>query len=105
VSVPSTEEKHTKCLEFGMIENSSHQCLRYSPALELWNNENVHQVREHSAIRDDPRKCDLPPRQIDTEAQRILDRSFHDAALPPLRPVRVTQKPMDDLDVETRGIS
>lgn len=98
------EEKHAKVLKFGMRQHGSHQRFRDPAASKLGKDEHIHQIREHRTVRDDPRERNLPAGHVDTETQRIANRSFDDAAAPTFSPVGRLEKAMNEIDIEPRGI-
>ena len=84
-----------------MIENRANQRLRNASTAILGNDEDVHQVGEHSAVLHDASECDLLSPHVYAKTQRVLDRPLNDAAPSALGPVRGLEERMNHVDVET----
>ncbi len=66
--------------------------------------ENIGQLRESGAIRDEARKSHLGVAGKHADAKRMCDGANQDLFRNARRPVRFCQKTMDDIEIETRAI-
>jgi len=71
--VQSSEEETPQALQPRMCEHGCHQPLAEAPATVLFQDENVCQPCERSAIRHHPCKSNLPPGLINPETKGMFD--------------------------------
>ena len=102
--VASAEDPAPDVLQLGRADDRLDEPLAEPVAAMGLEHEHVGEVGDDDVVGHDAREADLARRMMEPEGQRVGDRPRHAVARPALRPVRLHEKAVDDIEVEPGGI-
>jgi hypothetical protein len=101
VRIAGAKHPPPQTLQVRLREHYFHQPLREAFSAVWLEDVYIREVAEARAVGDHPREADLILSVINAEGERILYRPLDNIASDARRPVRLRQKVMNRLDIET----